>query len=221
MRPVPAARTSSAFARMAGHFHRPSRGRPFDAVQAMLHCHRARLSFFMAGLAAGHKTRRILRWGGSSLQPHFPVAGGRTLNLENVARELLTATNASRVTVRLALHGENFPVVAEAVAAGVGTIRSDVWPDLGSASTVKYLAEHRTNLIQDDCQTAEVRPPDQLMDSYRVKAQMLGPILLRGQLAGIVSVHYIPNLRHWTRDEVLALERAVGAVELALVGEGS
>jgi GAF domain-containing protein len=84
---------------------------------------------------------------------------------------------------------------------------------------MRYLAEHHTNLIQDDCSTAEVPPPPELLEFYGVKAQMLAPIVGGSELIGLVSVHYTPSPRHWTAEDIAALDRAADEIELAL-GEG-
>jgi len=138
------------------------------------------------------------------------------VTFDAIVSGLLTATNASRVTLRMALHGKDFPVVAEEVAPGVSSIRLDGSRNLTNAPTVEYLVERQENLIQDDCLSAEVRPPAELLELYGVKAQMLGPVLRDRQLIGIVSVHYTPGSRHWTGEEIEALDRAVRAVELTI-----
>ena len=135
---------------------------------------------------------------------------------ENLMADLLIATGASRVTLRLARPGEVFPVVAEALAPGTPSITSGVSPDLTNAPTMRYLAEHHANLIQDDCLKAEVPPPPELLEFYGVKAQMLAPIVGGTELIGLVSVHYTPSPRHWTTEEIDALDRAAKEVELAL-----
>jgi GAF domain-containing protein len=135
---------------------------------------------------------------------------------ENLMADLLIATGASRVTLRLARPGEVFPVVAEALAPGTPSITSGVSPDLTNAPTMRYLAEHHANLIQDDCLKAEVPPPPELLEFYGVKAQMLAPIVGGTELIGLVSVHYTPSPRHWTTEEIDALDRAAKEIERAL-----
>jgi GAF domain-containing protein len=85
---------------------------------------------------------------------------------------------------------------------------------------MRYLAEHRANLIQDDCSTAEVRPPSELLEFYGVKAQMLAPIVGGAELIGLVSVHYTPSPRHWTTEEIDALDRTAGEIQRALGEDG-
>src|ERR1700737_4956594 len=141
------------------------------------------------------------------------------MKFEKVLADLLIATGASRVTLRLARPGEGFPVIAEALSPGTPSITSGVSPDLTRAPTMRYLAEHHSNLIQDDCSIAEVPPPPELLEFYGVKAQMLAPIVAGTELIGLVSVHYAPSPRHWTTEEIDALDRTAREIQLAL-GEG-
>jgi GAF domain-containing protein len=45
---------------------------------------------------------------------------------------------------------------------------------------------------------------------------MLAPVVLGGEVVGLVSVHYAPGPRQWTEDEIAAVEEIVGRVERAL-----
>jgi len=153
---------------------------------------------------------------GIGLRPAAIQQKGDEVTFEKLLADLLIATSASRVTLRLARPGEVFPVVAEALAPGTPSITSGVSPDLTRAATMRYLAEHHANLIQDDCANAEVPPPPELLEFYGVKAQMLAPIVGGSELIGLVSVHYTPSPRHWTSEEIDALDRAADEIELAL-----
>jgi GAF domain-containing protein len=48
----------------------------------------------------------------------------------------------------------------------------------------------------------------------------LAPIFGGTELIGLVSVHYTPSPRHWTTEEIDALDRTAKEIELAL-GEDS
>jgi GAF domain-containing protein len=65
-----------------------------------------------------------------------------------------------------------------------------------------------------------VPPPPELLEFYGVKAQMLAPIVGGSELIGLVSVHYSPSPRHWTTEEIDALDRTAKGIEVAL-GEDS
>src|SRR3990172_9564471 len=96
---------------------------------------------------------------------------------ETAMRELLEATRASRVTLRLDTPGEVFPVVAEALAPGVRSIRSATEIDLRKAGTFQFLAREWRLLIQADCLVDEPVAPPELIELYGVRAQMLAPIV--------------------------------------------
>ena len=129
-----------------------------------------------------------------------------------LAAELLEATRAGRVTLRLDTPGDVFPVVAEACAPGVRSIRGATEIDLRAAKTFQYLEREQRLLIQRDCLTDEPVAPRELIELYGVRAQMLGPVLRDGRLAGIVSVHHPETPRDWTPLEIEALRRAAEVV---------
>jgi len=126
--------------------------------------------------------------------------------------ELLAAARASRTTLRLDTEGQVFPVVAEACAPGVRSIRDATEIDLRAAKTFQYLEREQKLLVQRDCLTDEPVAPQELIDLYGVRAQMLAPIVRGERLAGIISVHHAETPRDWAPEEVAALERT--AVEV-------
>ena len=139
--------------------------------------------------------------------------------LERELEELRDATAASRVTLRLDRPGETFPVVAEALAPGVTSIRGATEIDLRAARTFQYLERELRPLIQNDCRVGPYAAPRELVTQYDVKAQMLAPLVRDGRLAGIVSVHYAPAVRRWSVTDVTALEDAVARID-ALLASG-
>ena len=56
----------------------------------------------------------------------------------------------------------------------------------------------------------------ELLEFYGVKAQMLAPIVGGTELIGLVSVHYTPSPRHWTSEEIAALDRIAHEIQHAL-----
>jgi GAF domain-containing protein len=135
---------------------------------------------------------------------------------DRVLEELREATAASRVTLRLDTPGQVFPVVGEALAAGIRSIREATEIDLRAATTFQYLARELKPLIQDDCTQGNYPAPPELIQLYGVKAQMLAPIVRDDRLAGIVSVHYAPATRSWSATDITALEDAVGRIQALL-----
>lgn len=133
------------------------------------------------------------------------------VTLAAVAADLRAATGASRVTVR----GPASPdtpgtsLLAEALAPGVVSMADAPQDGIAEAPTYVWLRTHRVPLIQVDC-AQDPLPPRMLTERYRVRAQMLGPLLdAEGVLRGTVSVHQEGRARQWTPDDVAALSRAV------------
>jgi maleate isomerase len=133
--------------------------------------------------------------------------------------ELRATTRASRTTLRLDQPDAVFPVVAEALDEGVRSIADQTEIDLRSAPTVIHLAREGEILVQNDLDTAQPRAPQELIEFYGVRAQMLAPILVAGELVGINSVHDCRGPRSWTTEHVKHLEAAQGAVQQRLAHE--
>jgi GAF domain-containing protein len=144
-------------------------------------------------------------------------------SFQRTAEELLFASGGSRVTVRLDLPNDNFPVVAEAVTHGARHIKGDTAVgDLRRVATFKYLERTHEILVQADLHNANPPVPDELIELYQARAQMLAPLVRDGKLAGIISVHYIRGPLEWTGEQIETLRRAQSrAVELLEKGAAS
>jgi maleate isomerase len=142
------------------------------------------------------------------------------MNPDAEVDELLRVTRASRVTLRLDTPGETFPVVAEACAPGVRSIRNATEIDLRAAATFQWLEREGRLLVQRDCLEDEPVAPVELIDLYGVRAQVLAPLIRSGRLFGIISVHHAGTPREWTPAEVVAIEEAAGRL-LDAVDSGS
>ena len=132
--------------------------------------------------------------------------------LQTIIDELHAATAASRTTLRLDVPGDDFPVVAEALAPGVNSIAGDRSFAIRTAGTATYLEREQKILVQRDLIGVVPAPAPELLERYGARAQMLAPVIRDGRLAGIVSVHHCGGARDFTAAEVAALERAVAAV---------
>ncbi len=139
------------------------------------------------------------------------------MSFQEIVEELLADTGASRTTLRLDRPDAVFPVVAEALAPGIGSIAGDTSIDLRGSPTFVFLANERRLLIQSDLLDTDHPPPPELIELYGARAQMLAPIVRDERLIGILSVHYAPGPREWTADNVAALERASEQVLTQLV----
>lgn len=130
--------------------------------------------------------------------------------LQDVLRELLDTTRASRVTLRRDLPGEPpFRVVEEALAPGVASIRDERSVHLPSQPVVLEVQRGR-QVVQDDCAAASDDPAFQhMLSAYGgLAAQVVTPVLREGRLEAILSLHQLGAPRHWTGDEVAAATRA-------------
>ncbi len=134
--------------------------------------------------------------------------------LEEALRDLLESTRASRVTLRRDLPGESaFPVVAEALAPGVESLREERSVHLPSQPVVLELLRGR-QVVQDDAADAYDDPAFQrMLEVYGgLAAQIVTPVMRDGTLEAIVSVHQLGAPRRWTDDEIAAATRAAERV---------
>jgi len=131
--------------------------------------------------------------------------------------ELLARTGASRTTLRVDDEpGKVFPVKAEARAPGVSSIAGDETIPIRASATFQWVDRERRILVQDDLLAADPAPARALIDRYGARAQILAPVEREEELVGLVSVHYAPGPRTWTKEEVAALEEIVRRIEQTL-----
>lgn len=134
--------------------------------------------------------------------------------LAAIVDELRVQLGASRVTVRLDVPPEIYPVVAEACAHGSRSMKGDdAVGDLRTVATYQYVEREHKILIQDDVIDARPGPPPALIHEFGVRAQMLAPVLAGERLVGIISIHYGPGARTWTAEDVALLARGASRVE--------
>lgn len=130
------------------------------------------------------------------------------MTFQVIIDELLHATGASRTTLRLEEPGGDFPVVAEALAPGIRSIKGVSRIPVRNSATFAFFERERRILVVNDCRTSDPPTPQELMDFYGVRAEILAPLMDGGRIVGIVSVHYAPGPREWTEVEIEALTRA-------------
>ena len=131
-----------------------------------------------------------------------------------VLEGLLTATGASRVTLRQDVPGDYaFPVTHEALGDGVASLRGERTVDLRTQPVVLELRKGR-QVVQDDCRTAYDDPAFQAMlDAYGgLAAQIVTPVLDGDRLKAVVSLHQLGRPRTWTAEEIAAATEAAGRV---------
>lgn len=135
-------------------------------------------------------------------------------DMRAVLAELLSQTGASRVTLRRDLPGPYaFPVVEEALADGVASLREERSVHLPSQPVVRQLVRGG-QVVQDDCRTAYEDPAFQsMLDAYGgLAAQIVTPIHSNGTLVAILSLHQLGAPRRWSEDEIAAATAAAERV---------
>jgi GAF domain-containing protein len=134
--------------------------------------------------------------------------------IEPVLRTLLAETGASRVTLRRGRSGDYaFPVTDEALAPGVASLREERSVDL-STQPVALEVRRRRQVVQDDCRAAYDDPAFQrMLDTYGgLAAQIVTPVVERGEVAAILSVHQLATPRRWTEEDAKACRRAADRI---------
>jgi GAF domain-containing protein len=133
--------------------------------------------------------------------------------IDAILRELLSATGASRVTLRQDVRGAVFPVTHEALANGAPPIKGVATPDMARQPVVLEIQQGR-QVVQDDCAAASGEPHfREMLELYGgLRAQIVTPVLRKGRVAAIVSLHQLGRTRRWTEDEIAAASRAARKV---------
>jgi GAF domain-containing protein len=135
--------------------------------------------------------------------------------IDDALQDLLARTGASRVTLRQDLPGEYaFPVTHEALAPGVGSLKDERTVDLRNQPVALEVAAGK-QVVQDDCANAYDDPAfHRMREIYGgLAAQIVTPVVARGTVSGIVSLHQLGAPRHWTEAEIEACRAAATRVE--------
>jgi GAF domain-containing protein len=135
-----------------------------------------------------------------------------------VLEELLATTGASRVTLRRDEDGPSpFPVVEEALAPGVGSLREERTVHLPTQPVVQELRRGR-QVVQDDCASAYDDPAFlAMLETYGgLRAQIVTPIEVDGRLAAILSLHQLGAPRRWTTEDIEAATTAADTIRRLL-----
>ncbi len=138
--------------------------------------------------------------------------------MHDLLEELLCSTGASRVTLRRDVAGETaFPVVEEALAPGVASLREERSVHLPSQPVVREIQAGR-QVVQDDCASALDDPAFQrMLVAYGgLAAQVVTPVTVGGKLEAILSLHQLGAPRRWTDEEIAAATLTAERVGAAL-----
>jgi len=123
--------------------------------------------------------------------------------LQKVVDEVLDVTRASRVTLRL--EEVDFAVVAEAVLPSVRALTAEPPPtDVRADPVARRVFDNQEIVVVDRVHTDEVAPNDP-RSAYRIKAEIVAPIVRDGRCVGALSVHDVTRWRRWTATQRLAV----------------
>jgi GAF domain-containing protein len=125
---------------------------------------------------------------------------------------LLEEIGASRVTLRRDAPGDYaFPVVEEALAPGVGSLRDEYSVHLPTQPVVLEI-QKGNQVVQHDSRAAFADPDYQrMLEVYGgMRAQIVTPIVADGTVRAIISIHQLGAPRTWTEAEI-ALATATAA----------
>ena len=130
--------------------------------------------------------------------------------VQSILQALLTATGASRVTLRRGVSdGYVFPVTDEVLAPGVASLKEERTVDLRT-QPVALEVQRRGQVVQDDCRAANDDPAfQQMLVTYGgLAAQIVTAVDADGGVAAIVSVHQLGSPRRWRKEEADACRLA-------------
>lgn len=140
--------------------------------------------------------------------------------LDAIVDELRAMFDVGRCTLRRDVAGEVFPVVVEATAPGVGSLVGDDRVDLRGQPVVAVMASGGPQVVQPDSRAAF--PGDaafaRMLELYGgMRAQIVTPVRVGGELRAILSLHELRHARAWTEAET-GLAREAAALIGAIVG---
>lgn len=122
---------------------------------------------------------------------------------QEIIEDLLATTGASRVTLRQAAQDGYFGVSHEALAPGVPSVRGEQTVSLRTNRVAQKVATG-CQVVHDDCRAVDDDPEFLRMLSVYggLAAQIVTPVMIDGEVAGIVSLHQLGQARVWTDDEI-------------------
>lgn len=147
----------------------------------------------------------------------------RNHRIQLEAERLRKILGATRVTVRTIAADLSNRLVAEALQPGERSLYELKKP--GNDPTIPgttywWMARELRPLIQNDFDGDTPQPPAHLKDVYRVRAQMLSPII-EGTLVGLISVHQADAPRIWTMEDSWELGRTTGLLAGVMRHDGA
>jgi GAF domain-containing protein len=127
-------------------------------------------------------------------------------DVRELLESLLRETRASRITLRRDVDGDaTFPIVEEALASGVASLRAESSVDLRAQPVVREILAGRQVVQHDSAMAYDDAAFQAMLAAYGgLAAQVVTPVLVDGRLAAILSVHQLGTARHWSNHEIAA-----------------
>lgn len=154
----------------------------------------------------------------SEMSPHTaPVAQDPELvaRIEAILNKLLDETGASRGTFRADDPARGWQAdipCAEVLRHDAPTMMNDASVNHRAAGTIQWIIRTGEILKQEDLTKVEADPPWQLIQIFKAKSQMVGPVYKGDWVYGWVSAHDVTGPRPWTDADETAMKQAMAEV---------
>ena len=125
-------------------------------------------------------------------------------SLDEIAQRTLSATDASRVTIRL--ESVDFDVAAEALTPGIPSVKGSR-PNRAAILVVDRVLRGETVIANE---VEQHLAPDDPRARYQITAEIVTPILRGAKCVGVLSVHDSTRMRDWDPRQVRATRRRRG-----------
>lgn len=132
--------------------------------------------------------------------------------LKAALTDLRALLGASRVMLREASAGDEFPITIEILEPGVGPAMGLRGLRADNSPTFQTIAATGTRVVQPDCARAVARehgadgPFAEMVATYGgLGAFIVEPIFSSGALTALISIHQLGGPREWTTAEVNAV----------------
>ncbi|MEW6124534.1 MAG: GAF domain-containing protein [Pseudomonadota bacterium] len=135
--------------------------------------------------------------------------------IEAILNRLLDATGASRGTLRADDPARGWQAdtpAAEVLRHDAPTMMNDASVNHRAAGTIQWIIKTGQILKQEDLSKVEADPPWQLIQVFKAKSQMVGPVYKGDWVYGWVSAHDVTGPRPWTEKDDAAMKAAIAEV---------
>ncbi|WP_164738511.1 GAF domain-containing protein [Aquabacter cavernae] len=135
--------------------------------------------------------------------------------IEAILTRLLDATGASRGTLRADDPARGWQAdtpAMEVLRHGAPTMMNDASVNHRAAGSIQWIIKTGAILKQEDLTKVEANPPWQLMQVFKARSQMVGPVFKGDWVYGWVSAHDVTGPRPWTETDEAAMRTAIADI---------